>query len=270
MKMVEEKNRYMSDKHHPMSVGNLVCMLSIFLGVAGCNGDHVTDCLQNAGDQVRERVEVSPFTKITVHPNVELILKQGDQTEVIVETGEYLRNEVVVEVNDGRLELWDNNDCNFTRDYNLTKIYVTAPNITEIRSNTGFAISSDGLLVYENLTLLSESFSDPELDTTSGTFDLELQLENLNIVSNGLAYFKLRGTTERFNIQFAAGDARLEAAEMVAGEIVLNHRGTNDMFLNPQTSITGTIIGTGDVFCQSRPPLVEVSEMYRGRLIFGD
>lgn len=253
-----------------MKKRNWVLLLLIAVGSVACDGDRVPDCFQNAGDVVREEVAVAPFTKITVHPNVELVLKQGAETRVEVETGEYLRDEVRVLVTEGRLELWDTNDCNFTRDYNLTKVYVTAPAITEIRSNTGFPIRSDGLLEYPVLNLLSESFTDPEADTTSGTFDLELNVGQLRIVSNGLTYFKLRGAVERFNITFAADDARLEAAELVAQQVVLDHRGTNDMLLAPQISITGTIRGTGDVICLFRPPTVEVQEIYKGKLIFAN
>jgi hypothetical protein len=253
-----------------MEKKNWVLLPLIMAGLVACNGDGVPDCFQNAGDIVREEVSVAPFTKITVHPNVELVLKQGAETKVEVETGEYLRDGVTALVTEGRLEIWDENSCNFTRDYNLTKIYVTAPDITEIRGNTGFPIRSDGPLEYPGLSLLSESFTDPETDTTSGTFDLELKVGQLKIVSNGLAYFKLRGSVEQFNITFAAGDARLEAAELVAQQVVLDHRGTNDMMLAPQISITGTIRGTGDVICLSRPATVEVQEIYKGKLIFTD
>ncbi|MET6991524.1 MAG: hypothetical protein ACI9AV_001513 [Sediminicola sp.] len=238
--------------------------------LASCNNENAPDCFQNAGDLVLEEVSVPEFNKITVYDNVELILKQGDVTMVEIETGEFLRNEVTAEVVDGRLLLRDTNDCNFTRDYNLTKIFVTAPNIVEIRSSTGFPISSDGVLNYQSIALLSESFTVPDAENTSGSFDLELNSEIVRIVSNGISFFKLRGNTVNFNITFAAGDSRLDANELISENISLDHRGSNDMLLRPTQSLRGTLRGTGDVVSYERPSLVEVDEIYKGRLIFLD
>lgn len=160
-------------------IQNTKCPLEGTLGVflilftfllISCNGDNVPDCFQNAGDLVRRPIEVSDFSKITVFENLNLVVKQGETYSVEVETGEYLLNEVSAVVEDDRLVLRNENGCNFVRDYGLTTIYVTAPNLTDIRSSTGLLISSDGVLTYPNLNLVAESFNNPEADTTDGFF----------------------------------------------------------------------------------------------------
>jgi len=240
----------------------------ILLFVSSCNSDSAPDCFQSAGELTREVVSVNDFTKITVFENVRLVLKEGSATLVEVETGENLRNEVEVKVENGRLLLSDTNDCNFVRAYGLTTIYVTAPNIDEIRSSTGLTIASDGVLNYTNLTLISESFINSESETTDGEFDFDLNVENLNIIVNGITYFKLRGAITNFNVQIAAGDSRIEAQNMTSESIVIDHRGTNDLFINPQQSLEGVIRGTGDVISSNRPAEVMVDELFKGRLIF--
>jgi hypothetical protein len=235
-----------------------------------CNGDGAPDCFQNTGTIIRDVIPVENFTKITVNENTKLVLKEGSTVSVEVETGEFLRNEVNAEVRDGRLLLTDTNNCNFFRPYGLTTFYVTAPNITEIRSNTGFSTVSDGVLTYPRITLVSESFNDPENLTTDGEFDLQLASQDVNIVVNGIAYFKLNGSSENFSVVVAAGDSRVEAASLIAQNITLNHRGSNDIFINPRESLTGTIRGTGDVQSYNRPEIVEVEELYKGKLIFND
>jgi len=245
-----------------------IAILCLPLLMLGCNGENVSDCFQKAGDITIEEVVVADFTKITVFPNVALTVKEGATTKVAIETGTFLRNEVTATVKNGRLILKNTNDCNYVRNYGLTKVYVTAPNITEIRSSTGLPITSDGVLNYPSLALLSESFQNPEEDTTDGSFDLELVSQNIAIVSNGMAYFKLKGTTQSFNIIFAAGNSRLEAQELAAENINVSHRGTNDMLLNPRQSLKGSIKATGDVISYNRPPVVAVDEIFKGKLIF--
>lgn len=247
-----------------------IFLLAISFLFWNCNSENASDCFQNAGTISREVVAVPEFTKITVYENVKLTIKQGSPTKVEVETGKYLRNDVSVSVADGRLLLRDTNSCNFTRKYGLTHVYVTVPNLTEIRSSTGFAIVSDGVLSFPNLALISESFNDPEAMYTSGEFDLEVDAQRINIVSNGLSYYNLRGKTLNFNITFAAGDSRLEAEALLADQISFNHRGSNDMRINPQKSLKGILRGTGDIVSFNRPEEVEVEVLYKGKLVYID
>ncbi|WP_422083691.1 head GIN domain-containing protein [Ulvibacterium sp.] len=234
----------------------------------GCNSENAPDCLQNAGDIIREEVTLPNFSKITVFENVSLVIKQGDTQKVEIETGEFLREEVTATLEGDRLLLRNTNGCNLFREYGLTTVYVTSPNINEIRSSTGFPIQSDGVLAYPSLTLFSESFTNPETETTDGEFNLELDSGNVSIVVNGIAYFKLGGTVENLNLTIAAGDSRIEAENLIAENVVLNHRGSNDMLINPQLSLTGLIRGTGDVISFNRPTEVAVEEIFNGRLIF--
>lgn len=213
-------------------------------------------------------VFVPDFTKITVFENVALVLKQGDVQKVEIVTGEYLRNEVFAIVEGNRLLLKDTNDCNYFREYSLTTVYVTSPDITEIRSSTGRPIQSDGVLGYVDLSLLAESFFSPDSETTDGEFDLEVATQTLSVVTNGIAYFKLYGNTENLRLNIPAGDSRIEAGNLKAQNVSLNHRGSNDMLVNPQRSISGTISGTGDVISATRPENVAVEELYKGRLVF--
>lgn len=242
-----------------------LCFFSLFFS---CNKESVSDCLQNSGDIIRREIAVTDFTKITVFEKIQLILKEGPVSKVEVETGEFLIDEVSAEVEDGRLILRNENGCNVFRKYGITKIYVTAPNIDEIRSSTGFPIQSDGVLTYQNITLFSESFINETTETTDGEFDLELDSQQVNIVVNGIAHFKIRGETENLNIIIAAGDSRIETENLISENINLNHRGSNDILINPQQSIQGVIRGIGDVISMNRPVEVDVQELFRGHLIF--
>lgn len=244
----------------------LVLVNSLF--ILSCNSEKAPDCFQNAGDIVRVQVEVPQFTTITVFENLNLVLKQGDAQQIEIETGEFLLNEVTAKVEENRLILRNENNCNYVRDYGLTIIYVTSPNISEIRSSTGLLISSDGVLNYPNLKLLSESFTNQEAETTDGIFDLELESETVSILTNGIAFFKLSGITNNFNVTIAAGDSRIEAEDLVAQNIGVNHRGSNDVLVNPQQRISGVIRGYGNVISLNRPPEVSVDEIFEGRLIF--
>jgi len=243
-------------------------LLMIFL-LLSCNGEDIPDCFQNAGSIVQQEFTVDTFDKITVFERIELIIKDDIDQKVIVETGENLLNEIEVSVTDGRLILRNDNGCNLTRDYGITKIYVNSPNITEIRQSSGLPVSSDGVLNYENLKLISEDFNVPDgFYHTDGDFNLQVNSETIVVITNELTNLFMSGTTENLNVRFFAGNGRFEGADLIAQNVQVYHRGSNDMIINPQQSLIGEIRNTGDVISVNQPPVVDVEQFYTGQLIF--
>jgi hypothetical protein len=78
----------------------------------------------------------------------------------------------------------------------------------------------------------------------------------------------ISGFVNNLFIGFYSGDTRFEGANLIAQNIDIFQRSSNDMIVNPQQSLTGEIRGTGDVISLNRPPIVEVEEFYTGKLIF--
>jgi hypothetical protein len=245
----------------------LVYILIPFLMLA-CNSEHANDCFQTSGTIIQKEIMLPSFTKILVNRDIELIIKEGVEQKVVIETGTNLLSDVTATVVDeDKLVLTDNNNCNYFRDYNITKVYVTSPNITEIRSSTQYDVRSDGILTYPSLALLSEDYYTPE-SFTVGNFHLQLNNNVLSIVFNNLSNCYVSGTTNNLSITFAAGISRFEGANLIAQHVSIWNRSSNDMIVNPQQSLTGKISGTGNVISVNQPPLVDVSEDYKGRLIF--
>lgn len=246
---------------------NAIYILGMLL-LIGCSSEKSWDCLQTAGDRVQQEMDVPEFTKILMWERTKLFLKQGEEQKVVIETGENLMNDIKVSVIDGRLEVHNNNSCNLVRDYGITKVYVTSPNITEIRSSTGYEIESVGTLSYQNLQLLSEDQGSEDQYHTDGDFRLSLDVENLSVVANGFSRFYLSGKATHAGFGLYAGNCRIYSEDLEVQELQVFHRSTGPMVVNPQASIKGKIVSLGDIISKNRPPIVEVEELYRGRLIF--
>lgn len=239
----------------------------IYLLIFACDSEKSNDCLQKAGAIVQQEIIVDSFDKIHVNRDIELIVKEGTPQSVIIETGSNLLNDVTAEVVDERLVLTDNNTCNYVRDYGITKVYVTSPNLSEIRGSTQYDIRSDGVLSYPSLQLLSEDFNAPE-SFTNANFYMNVDVNQLRVVFNNLSNIFISGKVNNLNVTFAAGTSRFEGRDLVVQNITLWNRSSNDMILNPQQTIQGKISGTGNVICVNKPPVVNVEEVYKGRLIF--
>lgn len=242
-------------------------LLILFLTVLACDSENAGDCFQTTGDIERTEIELDSFDKILVNRDIELIITEGDEQQVVVETGKNLMNDVTAEVVEGQLILTDNNTCNYVRSYGVTKVYVTSPNLTEIRSSTQYDISSNGVLTYPSLTILSEDYGASDTFNV-GDFRLQINNSSLNVVFNNLSVCYVEGETLSLNVMFAAGSSRFEGRELIAQKVTVSNRSSNDMIVNPQAELSGTIRGIGDVISVNEPPLVNVEVLYKGQLIF--
>ncbi|SDR66399.1 Putative auto-transporter adhesin, head GIN domain [Formosa sp. Hel1_31_208] len=236
--------------------------------LVSCNGENVPDCFQNAGDIIEKEFSVDAFSQITVYPRIELIVTDAPTQKVRVQTGEYLMPEIDVRVENGRLKLFNDNACNLTRDYGITKVFVSAPNLTEIRNGSSYTVSSNGVLNYETLKLVSEDFIEDNGVNTNGMFDLEVDCDAIDIVINNLSTIYISGFVETLFVGYYSGDARFEGRDLVAQDVSIFQRSSNDMIINAQQSLTGEIRSTGDVILVNTPLAVNVQQFYTGQLIF--
>ena len=70
------------------------------------------------------------------------------------------------------------------------------------------------------------------------------------------------------NVSFAAGTSRFEGRDLVAQNVIIWNRSSNDMIVNPQQELTGELLGTGNLISVNVPPVVDVEQIYTGELIF--
>ena len=201
-------------------------------------------------------------------PRVELIIIDGPVQKVILQTGEYLIEDIEITVNDGRLELVNNNACNLTRDYGITKVFVTSPNLAEIRNASGITVRSEGVLSYNTLRLVSEDFNQEGDVSTNGDFQLEVDCNILRVDVNNLSSVFVSGEVNSLIVKYYSGDARFEGRHLIAQDVEIFQRSSNDMIINAQQSLLGEIRSTGDVILVNTPPIIDVEQFYTGQLIF--
>ncbi len=251
--------------------GTYYFILILLAGVAtSCNNENSWDCLQTAGDIVQRTYEVPEFSKIRIEDDVALEIQQGPNRSVIVESGENLFNEISVDVRDGVLVFTNANGCNLARDFRITRAIVTTPELTEIRNSSVSEVVSREVLRFPRLHLISNTTAGPENPKKSGDFSLEIEAEFFAVEANGFSNFHISGTVEEAVISFGDEIPRFEGPDLIVQELIVFHRSANKMIVNPRQKIEGTIQATGDVIAVHRPPVVNVEELFTGRLIFVD
>lgn len=244
-----------------------VVLVIMFFLVLSCNSEDTLDCIQTAGDIIQVDYDLEAFDKITILQRSQLFISEGDFS-ITLETGENLVNDIDIRVYNNRLIIENNNGCNLNRNYGITKVYVSAPNISEIRNSSGLKIVSQNTLTFNSLTLLSEDLEEDDGFHTDGDFELDLDVQHLTIIQNNLSNFFLNGQVENLDLNFLFGDGRFEGRNLVVQNATVYHRGTNDIIINPQLEITGSLLSTGNMIVVNTPPIVNVEELYTGQVIF--
>jgi hypothetical protein len=247
------------------TVTGFIIWMAVF---SSCDSKNSLDCFQSAGDIVQEEFTVLPFKKIQVWERVQLFVSTGETQSVRVETGENLMNEILLKVEDSLLTIADRNSCNFTRDYAVTKVYVTTPELEQIRNSSGFAVESIGVLKFPFLDLVSTDLVAEGVYHIDGDFRLNLDVNWLNVNANGLSKFYLTGRTWGGFFGLWDGDVRIEAEDLDIQKVLFFHRSSNKFIINPQQDLIGEIRGVGDVISLNHPPTIEVEQFFTGRLIF--
>lgn len=239
--------------------------LVIFFLFANC--EKPSDCIKSSGPVTSRIYQGITFNKILVRKRIAVVITQGEEFKVEVQTGQNLINDIEVHVENDTLILEDNTTCNWVREYGNTVVYITTPTLTEITCKTEQSISSNGVLSFPNLSLVSlNSFDGSGIGT--GDFILTLDCATVVVENNDVSRYFIKGKVEELHVNFYEGDGIFHGENLLANSIYFYHRGSNDMFLNPLYSLSGDIYNVGDVHCTSKPETIDVKQHYKGKLIF--
>lgn len=242
-------------------------LIVLFLIFNAC--EKPSDCIESTGAIITKDVTVQPFKRIKVYRGIEVVITEGAETKVQIEAGENFISNVEVIQNGDQLIFKDEASCNWVRSYGRIRILVTTPTLEEVYSKTDRNISSNGVLTFPNINFISiDKDGDGEAGAGTGDFILNINNNYLNISNNNVSRFYISGQTNTANFNFYFGDGRIEAQNLIAQNMLIYHRGSNDMIVKPIQSITGVLNSTGNVVLKNVPPIVDVQELYQGSVIY--
>lgn len=232
------------------------------------------DCFKGNGNQMTQTFALEGFTKIKVYDGVGLVVKEGPNYEVKITTSDNIIDNIEVKLQDNMLVIKDNSTCNIARDYGQTTVIITIPDGTvfpliqelELHCKSEQKIQSEGILHSPIVRL----FSLGDDGDGAGTGDFYINVDNGQFVveSNNVSNFYINGHSNEMLLNFYFGNGRFYGKDLHVENIRVYHRGSNDMMVYPIQKIVGTISATGNIILKNVPPVVDVEELFRGRVIY--
>lgn len=233
--------------------------------LSNCSTDTLEDCLKNKGAMVEQNIYDLPFfDKITVEDGVELLLSQDTITQATIIQHKNLLKNISLEVKNQELIITNNTKCKFLSKQSPAKIRLTVNNLKEIYSKSTHKIQSENTLNFSNLKIAS-GLHNEEISTY---FNLTINCDSLRIEGKDASYIKISGQANYAFAGFWSGTPRLDAQELIAKKIHIFQRSSNSMNLYPTESLYGEIYSTGNVVLYNIPPIVNVTELYSGTIIY--
>lgn len=221
-----------------------ISLVSSFLN--GCNDENSFDCIKKTGTVKDYQIELlTSFHSIHINSNVDVDIMQGDNQSVRLTTGENLFPKINIKVSSGELIFENNNTCNWAREYGVTKLQITTPDLKSIIYEGGGVIRSIGKLAFDTLSIDSKE--------SSGDYQLDIDANELNVTTKRISNFYITGSVNDLNIDFLTGDGRFYGKELIAQNVFFYHNGTNDVMVHPIKKLEGVIDRYGDLIYFNQP-----------------
>ncbi len=239
----------------------IVCAVALCLIVAmfySCGKENRWDCIKRTGKPATETRVLTPFTKIYVKDNIDVIISRGNTPQVKIETGSNLISLIKTEVDSGILHISNGNRCNWARSYKngSIKVYVTMPTLRFLwHFGTGL-VKSDDTLTCDTLDIWAHQ---------TGNVDLKV---NANIIYTNMhttADITLHGRSGLFG-SWHTGEGFLHCEDLQADIAWTHSKASGDEYINARSILSATIDWEGNIY-YSGHPVTSADGKGKGKLI---
>lgn len=216
-----------------------------------------SSCFSMDGDTKREKRDVGTFEKIGLGISADLYLKQGANTEVIIEGPENVLEKIETEVKNGNLTI--RYDSWRFSNSSRVKMYITVPVIS------GLSVSGSGDIIAET-TIEADDIT----FSISGSGEINLQdlkAENAKVGISGSGNVLLAGsgTLKKLDLSIS-GSGDLDAEKLAAEDFTARISGSGSCHVHVNGTLKASISGSGKIY-YSGNPVINASISGSGKVI---
>jgi hypothetical protein len=188
--------------------------------------------------QKKETRNVGSFTAISASSGLNVFLKKGSTTSVVVEADEKKIDKISTEVENGTLKLdIESKSWTWGAGDKEVNVYVTYNSLNAIAVSGGVDLESEGVLSSDKLSIAASGGADMEL---------QIKVKDLKIDISGGADLDLSGTADKVNIS-ASGGSDISAYGLTCQDATVNASGGADVDITVERSLNANASGAADV-----------------------
>jgi hypothetical protein len=241
---------------------SIILFIFLIFCFFSCKKSEERACFKPIGKDSFKIIYLENFEKLKLNKNLKYVLVQDDSSYLKIIGGENLINFVALKMNEGFLEIHNENKCNFLRDQNnKIEVEIHFKNLSEI-----YYQGSEKLICKDTLKL--NNFFFVILDAC-GTFDLKIDCNFLSgNISFGCGDYKVLGKAKNASMEIKSnGYCNIEKLQ-VESNLFLVNESVGDMHVNVENTILGGYIsGKGNIYYSGNPLINELKFYGSGKFI---
>ena len=230
---------------------NIILIIIAALLITQC--DFLEDFEKGNGEIVTEKRSVDDFDGLRIAGNFEVILEEGDQPNVQVNTDENLLDFIDTEVSAGILRV--------TQEKKLIskskiRIIISFQELNEIRAMGAALIKNEDYLRSEDLEIIMEG---------AGAVDLKIISDKLKVELSGAGVISLAGEVQKQELNLM-GAGKLEAFDLDSKECDVSVGGLGGAEIYVTEKLNATIEGVGSIKYDGQPEDINTEIKGLGRI----
>jgi hypothetical protein len=217
-------------------------------------------CLGNAGEMSAVSITLTPFNKLVLEDNVNLVLTQSTEEKMIVKAPENIIPNITGSISGQILTISNGTDCRWARDPGeKITVHLFFKELTAINYRGSGHITNTDTLKLDAL----------KIETSVGAGDITLTLDNRytgTYIYQENAHIMLHGKSE---ICYTYTNSRgiTDMLDFRTKKMVIEYGGLSDTYVNVSDSLDGIIYHMGNVYYKGNPVITRSLSYSSGRLI---
>lgn len=204
-------------------------------------------CVQAQTKQTRQ---TGSFEAVSASGAVNIFLRQGSATSVVVEASDEIQKYLKTEVQNGTLKIYRDRNFNWRdlvgRNENSVNIYITCPRLKAISVSGASSVKGQSTFAANDFKVQASGASD---------ITLNLKAENLDVTCSGASDIKLSGQADRQKVNISGGsEYQAYTLQSKGAQIVAS--GASDAQVNIDGELSSTASGASDIRYKGKARLV--------------
>jgi hypothetical protein len=227
-------------------------LISMTLTMQACVFD--VNAIRGDGNISTEQMNLDPFDEVHVSGMFNVILVEGNNPHISIETDENIQEFVVAEVRNNILTLRMKEDNRY--DPTRLEVHVTTNSLSELKLSGATSLSSDHTLSSEDLTISISG---------AGDMDLKVNAEKLKTMVSGAGNVKISGKAEKHQIKIS-GVASMNCLNLETLDTDVSISGAGSAKVNATQKINASVSGVGSIEYSGNPQSKQLSTSGAGSI----
>ena len=235
-------------------------ILFMLFSLFSCEKEHLGDCFNSTGSKKISYRDVALFSQIELDDRIDLdLIWDTSLSEVSVEAGNGIIDNIITEVKDGELKIYNTNKCNWVRSFKK-QIKVT------VRGSSWNKITYRGSGTIQSKNQISADLFFLDCWEASGDIYLNLKSNESYLKSHtGPTVVNVTGESA-YSYLFLAGNGEIKAENYHAVRSDAINKNQGKVFIKTSNSLNATIEGNGSIYEFGNPTSVNLNRTGNGDL----